>query len=158
MIRFLYPRGRFPWRSVLAGAVISLLLCVFPAGAAEQAPEIEVPWEPEDLAEDPVHPQRPPPALLKSLAPPAIRFYRRHIATQSTGRCPFYISCSHFAERAVERFGLLRGGALFIDRHYYREHPGALHLYPLREAWRNGRFRLKLDDSFFLSEKRTVAE
>ena len=58
----------------------------------------------------------------------------------------------------MERFGLLRGVALFIDRHYFREHPAALHLYPLRETWRDNRFRLKLDDSFFLSEKRTVAE
>ncbi len=58
----------------------------------------------------------------------------------------------------MERFGLLRGVALFIDRHYFREHPGAVHLYPLRETWRNNRIRLKLDDSFFLSGKRDLAE
>ena len=49
MIRFLYTRGLLPWRLVLAGAVISLVLPAFPAGAAdEQAPEIEVPWEPRE--------------------------------------------------------------------------------------------------------------
>ena len=58
----------------------------------------------------------------------------------------------------MERFGLVRGAALFIDRHYFREHVGALHLYPLRETWRNHRIKLKLDDSFFLSENRDVAE
>ena len=161
MIRFfLYARGLLPWRLVLAGAVINGSPSALPAGAADgQASEIEVPWEPEDLpAANPARPQPPPPTLLKSLAPPAIRFYRRHIATQSTERCPFHISCSHFAEKAVERFGLVRGAALFIDRHYFREHVGALHLYPLRETWRNHRIKLKLDDSFFLSENRDVAE
>ena len=121
----------------------------------EYASEIEVPWEPEDLPiGDSTGFQPPPPALLKSLARPAIHFYRRRIASQSTDRCPFHISCSHFAEKAVERFGFVRGVALFIDRHFFREHAGALHLYPLRETWINNRIKLKLDDSFYLSDKR----
>ena len=116
--------------------------------------EIEVPWEPEDLpVGDSTCFRPPPPALLNSLARPAIHFYRRHIGSQSTDRCPFHISCSHFAEKAVERFGFVRGVALFIDRHYFREHAGALQLYPLRESWRNNRIKLKLDDSFYLSNK-----
>lgn len=126
--------------------------------ADEYGSEIEVPWEPEDLlVGDPTSlrpPRPPPPALLKSLARPAIHFYRRHIASQSTDRCPFHISCSHFAEKAVERFGFVRGVALFIDRHYFREHAGAIHLYSLRETYRNNRIKLKLDDSFYLSDKR----
>ena len=101
----------------------------------------------------------PPPALLESFARPAIHFYRRRISSQSTDRCPFHISCSHFAEKAVERFGLVRGVALFIDRHFFREHVGARQLYPLRETWRNNRIKLKLDDSFYLSDKRNeIAE
>lgn len=127
--------------------------------ADERASEVEVPWEPEDLpVGDPTRLRPPPPALLKSLARPAIHFYRRHIASQSTDRCPFHISCSHFAEKAVERFGFVRGVALFIDRHYFREHADALNLYLLRETWRNNRIKLKLDDSFYLSDKRDEIE
>lgn len=140
-------------------AIVTLILVLALEGLAEENDsKVEVPWEPEEVSVDVPHRLRPPPpALLKSLARPAIHFYRRRIAVQSIDRCPFHISCSNFAERAVERFGLVRGVALFIDRHYFREHSGALHLYPLREARRNDRIRLKLDDSFFLSEKRDVA-
>ena len=123
--------------------------------ADEYASELEVPWEPEDLPlGDPARFQPPPPALLKSLARPAILFYRQRIASQSTDRCPFLISCSHFCEKAVERFGFVRGVALFIDRHFFREHAGAPHLYSLRETYRHNRIKLKLDDSFYLSDKR----
>lgn len=156
----MHTRLLLSWRSVRT-MVLSLALLAFPPGgvADEHVPAIDAPWEPEDLpAADLARPGPPPPSLLKSLAPPAIRFYRRHVATQSTERCPFHISCSHFAEKAVERFGLVRGVALFIDRHYFREHAGALRLYPLREAWRRGRIRPKLDDSFFLSGKGDVAD
>ena len=97
--------------------------------------------------------------MLESLARPSIQFYRRHIASQSTDRCPFHVSCSRFAEKAVERFGFVRGVALFIDRHFFREHMYAPQLYRLRETWRDNRIKLKLDDSFYLSEKRDeVAE
>ena len=115
-----------------------------------------MPWEPEELPADDGARFRspPPPALLESLARPAIRFYRRRMAVQSIDRCPFHISCSHFAEKAVERFGFVRGVALFVDRHFYREHAGAPRLYPLRETWSGGRIKLKLDDSFYLSHKR----
>lgn len=135
------------------------MLVPLSAFADEYASEIEVPWEPEDLpVDDPTLVRPSPPDLLKSLARPAIHFYRRHIASQSTDRCPFHISCSHFAEKAVERFGFVRGVALFIDRHYFREHAGVIHLYLLRETWRNNRIKLKLDDSFYLSDKRDEIE
>lgn len=137
--------------------IVSLIFILSPlsAFAEEYASEIEAPWEPEDLPiGDSTRFRPPPPALLKSLARPAIHFYRRHIASQSTDRCPFHISCSHFAEKAVERFGFVQGVALFIDRHYFREHAGAIYLYSLRETWRNNRIKLKLDDSFYLSDKR----
>ena len=148
---------RDAWRVVQAIGIVSLILMMVPLSglADEYVSEIEVPWEPEDLpVSDPTSLQPPPPALLKSLARPAIHFYRRRIASQSTDRCPFHISCSHFAEKAVERFGFVQGVALFIDRHYFREHAGAIHLYSLRETWRNNRIKLKLDDSFYLSDKR----
>ena len=141
--------------------IVSLILLLVPLSgfADEHASEIEVPWEPEDLpVGDPTSLRPRPPALLKSFARPAIHFYRRRIASQSTDRCPFHISCSHFAEKAVERFGFVQGVALFIDRHYFREHAGALNLYPLRETWINNRIKLKLDDSFYLSDKRDEIE
>ncbi len=125
--------------------------------SAEYASEIEYRGSPEELpVGDPIRLDKrsQPPVLLKSVAQSAIQFYRRRIASQSTDRCPFRISCSHFAEKAVERFGFFRGVALFIDRHFFREHVGALHLYPLRETWRNNRIKLKLDDSFYLSDRR----
>ena len=123
--------------------------------AEEYVSEIEVPWEPEDLPVGDSTRFRPPPsALLKSLARPAIHFYRRHISSQSTDRCPFHISCSHFAEKAVERFGFVQGVALFIDRHFFREHVGARQYYALRETLVSNRITLKLDDSFYLADKR----
>ena len=146
----------------MIGAIALVLAAVPLAGLDEEyAAGIEVPWEPEELPADDGARFRspPPPALLESLARPAIRFYRRRMAVQSIDRCPFHISCSRFAEKAVERFGFVRGVALFVDRHFYREHAGALRLYPLRETWSGGRIKLKLDDSFYLSHKRCdVAE
>lgn len=138
--------------------IVILLLVVLPriCLSSEHSSTLDEPWEPEDLpvaesASWTGPPQQP--SLLKPLAQSAIHFYRRRIAGQSTDRCPFHISCSHFAEKAVERFGFVRGVALFIDRHYFREHAGAPHLYPLRETWINNRIKLKLDDSFYLSDK-----
>ena len=160
--------SRFPARDFrqsvqTAGAVSLVLLLAAASGFADRQPsEIELPWEPEDLrASDPLRLENrfQSPSLLNSLARPAIHFYRRRIASQSIDRCPFHVSCSHFAEKAVERFGFLRGTALFIDRHFFREHAGARQLYTLRETWRDNRIKLKLDDSFYLSDRRDeVAE
>ncbi|MDE2797925.1 MAG: membrane protein insertion efficiency factor YidD [Gemmatimonadota bacterium] len=149
----------FLWRSAQAIYAVSMIFMLFPLRglADEHASGIEVPWEPEELlVGTPIHLNKrlQSPTLLKSFAQSGIQFYRRRIEPQSTNRCPFHISCSHFAEKAIERFGFIRGIAIFMDRHFFREHAGALQAYPMRETWRNNRIKLKLDDSFFLSDKR----
>ena len=139
--------------------IVILLLVFLPRTclSSEHSSTLDVPWEPEDLPVAEAASWTEPlqkPALLKPLAQSAIQFYRRRIAIESTDRCPFHISCSRFAEKAVQRFGFVRGIALFIDRHFFREHVGARQYYSLREALVNNRITLKLDDSFYLADKR----
>jgi len=80
----------------------------------------------------------------------AIYYYRSKIAPQSIPRCPFRISCSRFAESAIKTRGIVRGMALFIDRHFFREHPGAIHHYEWSEIATENGIVFKLDDSSFL--------
>ena len=42
----------------------------------------------------------------------AIRFYQRWISPLLPPTCRFYPSCSHYAYEAIEKYGLLKGGAL----------------------------------------------
>jgi hypothetical protein len=45
-----------------------------------------------------------------------IHAYRIVIAPMLVGSCRYVPSCSHYAEEAIERFGLLRGGRLALAR------------------------------------------
>ncbi|MGC3962644.1 MAG: membrane protein insertion efficiency factor YidD [Rhodocyclaceae bacterium] len=45
-----------------------------------------------------------------------IRFYRYAISPMLGNRCRFYPSCSCYAEEALRRHGLFRGGALAVWR------------------------------------------
>jgi uncharacterized protein len=45
-----------------------------------------------------------------------IRAYRFVFAGAFAGQCRFHPSCSHYAETAIERHGLVRGGALTVWR------------------------------------------
>ena len=107
-------------------------------------------WEPDDLS--PIYAsfdssgsyiKKPSILLANSL----IGFYQKRISTQSLSRCPFYISCSHYAQLAIKKYGLLIGMAFFIDRNCYRENIACWYHYELRE---NANGVLKLDDSFYI--------
>jgi putative component of membrane protein insertase Oxa1/YidC/SpoIIIJ protein YidD len=99
------------------------------------------PWEAEDVAQEKIETSAP------TWADNLLSYYRNRIASQSISRCPFYISCSHYTERAIRKHGMLIGIAYFIDRNLYREHPAMFNYYSLKER-QDG--VLKLDDSAFL--------
>jgi hypothetical protein len=79
-----------------------------------------------------------------------IGFYQNNISTRSIDRCPFYISCSHYAYIAISKYGLFPGICFFIDRNFYRENITSFYYYELRE---NDDGILKLDDSFYILGK-----
>lgn len=45
-----------------------------------------------------------------------IRFYRRAVSPLFPPRCRFYPSCSEYAEQALRRHGVVRGGWMSIVR------------------------------------------
>lgn len=51
-----------------------------------------------------------------------IDFYRKGISAFTPPSCRFTPSCSSYAQRAVERFGVTRGGWMFLKR-FARCHP-----------------------------------
>jgi putative membrane protein insertion efficiency factor len=51
-----------------------------------------------------------------SLSVRAIRWYQRRISPLFPARCKYYPTCSHYAATAIERFGIIRGGALGLLR------------------------------------------
>jgi hypothetical protein len=95
----------------------------------------------------------PPTGSGVRLAQKAIRYYQRKISTLSVDRCPFYVSCSNYASRTIDRHGLLIGTALFIDRYFYRENRAAFAYYDLKET---PAFVLKLDDSVPVTNAKTT--
>jgi uncharacterized protein len=73
-----------------------------------------------------------PVLALRRLALLLIRIYRAALSPLLGPSCRFVPSCSHYGEEAIERFGLLRGGALTAWR-ILRCHPfarGGLDLVP----------------------------
>lgn len=69
------------------------------------------------------------------------------VSDKTIHRCPFAISCSRFAEKAVKRHGFIPGLIIFMDRHLIRENPGARNRYA--RVYRDG--RILLDDSYYLT-------
>lgn len=110
------------------------------------------PWEPEDIK--PIYEFNAEMEFKISpfaiLADNLITYYQKKISPNSISRCPFYISCSNFADQAIDKFGLPMGILLFIDRNFYRENIAAFKHYELRE---DGSGRLRLDDSFYIYGK-----
>ena len=135
--------------SIIFGCFL-LLICCLPVAvfSQEEYREIE-PWEAEDLL--PPGPlagaEAPQTSPFIALAGSLIGFYQKEIGPQSVSRCPFYISCSEFARRAILRHGFVLGLALYIDRNLYRENSTTHWYYPYRET---GAGVLKLDDGFYL--------
>ncbi len=116
-----------------------------PPDPAVTAPAAE-PWEPDELDR-----AAPAPVLTvsRSVALGMIHWYRHDLATRSVSRCPFAVSCSHFAERAIRERGFLIGVTLFIDRNLYRENTAMGTLYPIIQCSDGV---LRLDDGFFLGD------
>lgn len=77
-----------------------------------------------------------------------IHLYQSKAAPNSISRCPFLISCSHYADDALTKYGLF-GVPVFIDRFFYRESSELFELYP--KVFVNG--KPKYDDSFYLNGK-----
>ena len=100
-------------------------------------------------------PEKIEPRLQVVLADRLIRFYQRKIGAKSINRCPFYISCSNYAQQAVRKHGLVAGVCLFIDRHLFRENAAGGGHYEMRA---NDKGQMKLDDSFFLYPDRFAVE
>lgn len=105
-------------------------------------------WEPEERGATSLqHPRKF--SLLPAVADQLISLYQTKISPQSISRCPFKISCSMFAQRAIDRYGIF-GVAMFIDRYYYRENHEAFAHYTLVVT---NQGILKLDDALFLFER-----
>ncbi len=110
--------------------------------------EVE-PWELQDVASEMSAgpPVLTPIRLPQALSLEMIHWYKRDISPRSIQRCPYYPSCSTFAEEAIRRHGFFIGLMLFIDRNLYRENPQMYQFYDLVSV---GPGILKLDDRFFL--------
>jgi putative component of membrane protein insertase Oxa1/YidC/SpoIIIJ protein YidD len=123
-----------------------LLFCA-PAFAQTAHAPVNDAWEPEETARaTDTNVSFSPPAVLFSEADKLITYYQHKISPHSVSRCPFKISCSEFARKAVALHGAV-GFLLFVDRYLYRENADAFSHYALVET-RLG--ILKLDDSSYL--------
>ncbi len=62
----------------------------------------------------------------------AIHLYQACISSQDKPSCQFQLSCSHYSEQAIKKFGLLRGILMSSDR-LQRCHPKSKEYYPVDE-------------------------
>lgn len=53
---------------------------------------------------------------MKRIALVPIAFYRRWVSPALPARCRYEPSCSRYAEEAIQRFGLFKGGLLAVWR------------------------------------------
>lgn len=116
------------------------------------ATEYEEPWEKEDIishSERGEYSSKIRSLPFKYLSGAVISWYQKDVSTKSISRCPYAISCSRFAKRAIEEHGFLLGISLFIDRNLFRENS---HMYENYELVLSEDGSMKLNDEFFLSE------
>ncbi len=81
------------------------------------------------------------------LAAAALNYYNTHVSPKSIARCPFKISCSAFARKAINKYGFFLGSAMFFDRFLYREHKHAIEYY---KKTLTDEGVLKLNDTLYL--------
>lgn len=125
--------------------LISSVLFSSTLNAQDEYIEISA-WEPEDIIL-PATRSIPRPSLRQLVADRMLQFYQKRVRTNSIDRCPFHMRCSDYARQAIEKYGLVLGISVAIDRYFYRENSGRYQHYDLRNSRNRG---LKLDDSFFL--------
>ena len=53
---------------------------------------------------------------MKKLVLAALRFYKRYVSPGLPPACRYTPTCSEYAVEAVERYGVLKGGALAVRR------------------------------------------
>jgi len=70
--------------------------------------------------------------LMRALLIGVIRLYRLLVSPLLPGACRFYPSCSEYAEQALRRYGVLKGGALALRRllRCHPWHPGGIDPVP----------------------------
>jgi len=117
-----------------------IAVAVFGAATVLGANADDAPWEFGSVP-TPVSQTARPGTLGSDVLGVLVNLYRDNKDDTSIHRCIFHVSCSHFAQRAVERYGVVLGGVAFIDRYFYRENNDARLFYPL-ERESDGTFRL----------------
>ncbi len=121
-------------RAPVAGAILRLLL-------GQAAPD--EPWEAEDLASTRGEAvEKPPVPPVEGAFVALIGRYQQSHSANSSHRCLFRVSCSHFAAEALVSYGLF-GLVPFVDRFFFRENGAAYGRYP---AHLDGAGILLLDD------------
>lgn len=70
--------------------------------------------------------------MIRQLLLWSLQIYRRLISPLLGPRCRFYPSCSHYAETALQRYGIWRGGVLTVRRlaRCHPFHPGGVDVVP----------------------------
>ncbi|MFH1277201.1 MAG: membrane protein insertion efficiency factor YidD [Candidatus Eisenbacteria bacterium] len=124
---------------IIAASLAAALPAGPPASLAEGFPSsdgahVENPGEsPEAGRETGDAKGDPSPPISARFVSLMLRSYRATLASQDARRCQFYPSCSHYAETAVRRAGLVRGSLMASSR-LQRCHPRAYDYYPLDET------------------------
>jgi hypothetical protein len=53
---------------------------------------------------------------MKTIALVIIRFYQKFISPQLPASCRFHPTCSHYGYKAIDKYGLIKGGWLAVAR------------------------------------------
>ncbi|HBO83982.1 MAG: membrane protein insertion efficiency factor YidD [Deltaproteobacteria bacterium GWC2_42_11] len=54
--------------------------------------------------------------VVKDILKYIISFYQQYISPMKPPSCRFYPTCSHYAEQAVDKYGVFKGTSLSIKR------------------------------------------